>query len=142
MPIDIEFRHEGVGVIWNCHGATAVKDFFAAKDSLLASPERLKKVRYMIVDVTSMETVSVNFLAMVRITQDERLKPIVFPGMLCAVVSPTDAGYGLSRTWEALSSQSGWEIQIFRSRAEAELWIQQRTKERFGIDLTENPFRA
>ena len=58
------------------------------------------------------------------------------------IASPTDLGYGLSRMWEVLSDQSGWEMQIFRSRAEAERWIQQRAKQKFGIDLGDSPTRA
>lgn len=135
MPIDLEIRDEGLGVTWNCHGPTIIKDFIDAKNSLLASTEGLKKLRYIVVDVSSMEKVKLSLDEMERIVQDKRLAPIVFPGLLCAVASPTDLGYGLARAWEALSDQSGWEIQIFRSRAEAELWIQQRVKEKFGIEL-------
>lgn len=138
MAIDIEFRHDGVGIIYNCYGATSTKDFSDAKNSLLASPEwikRIKKCRYAIID-TSVETISSNYQEMATIVaRDTRSAAIAAPGALVAVSAPGDLCYGLARMCEVLVEQLGWETRVFRSRIEAELWIHQRAKDKFGIDL-------
>src|SRR6266481_3560340 len=50
MPINIEGRQDGVGVIYNCHGDMTMDDFFQAGIGFLAFPEGIKMWRYCIVD--------------------------------------------------------------------------------------------
>jgi len=69
------------------------------------------------------------------VEQNKRIAAIAQPGALLAVASPGDLGYGLSRIWEVLMEQVGWETMTFRSRAEAEAWIRQRAKLKFGLDV-------
>ena len=139
MPIEIELRHDGVGVIVNFDGAVDIKNFDDVQNHFLCSPEVLKKVRYAIVDLTSVETLSLNYEEMVSIVErDKRIAALTPPGALVAVASPRDWVYG--RMWEALLDQIGWETMTFRSRVEAEYWIQQRAKEKFGIVLADKPF--
>ena len=141
MPIDLEFRHDGAGFIAQCHGALTITDFVDVQNSLLASPDMLRKLRYGIMDLTSVETLNLNYEKMVSIVEgDKRLAVVTPPGTLVAIVSPKDLGYGLGRMWEALVDQFGWETMTFRFSVEAEHWIQQRAKEKFGIVLAEGLF--
>jgi len=78
-------------------------------------------VRYGVIDHTSMEKLTLDFQSIAWSTQDRRLAAIIPSGARCAVSAPTNLGYGLSRMWEVLSEQSGWEIEVFHSRAEADL---------------------
>jgi hypothetical protein len=61
MPITIEGRHEGVGVIYHCHGDMTFEDFFQAGIGFLAFPEAIKKWKYCILDLTSVGAMSINF---------------------------------------------------------------------------------
>ncbi len=88
-----------------------------------------------------METLSLNHEEMVSIVErDKRLAAFTPPGALVAVASPRDWVYG--HMWEALLDQIGWETMTFRSRVEAEYWIQQGAKEKFGIILADGLFHA
>jgi len=136
MPIEIQGRQNGLGVIYYCHGAVTIDDFFQAGVAFLAFPEEIKKWRYSIVDLTavdSMEISSGDIRAVVE--QSKRIAVVAVPGPLIAVASPNDLGYGLSRMWEALMDDVGWETITLRSRSEAEHWILERMKEKFGISL-------
>ena len=136
MPINIEGRQDGVGVIYNCHGDMTIDDFFQAGIGFLAFPEGIKKWRYCIIDLTSVGAMHINSdHIQIVVEQNKRIAAIAQPGALLAVASPKDLGYGLSRIWEVLMEQIGWETMTFRSRAEAETWIRQRAKLKFGLDV-------
>lgn len=136
MPIQIEGREDGAGVIYNCHGVITIDDFFQAGVSFLAFPEEIKKWRYGIIDLTYVETMNINaddIRAVVE--QNKRIAGLAVPGPLLAVGSPKDLGYELARMWEVLNEQVGWETRTFRSRLEADQWIQARAREKFSLDL-------
>ena len=137
MPIEIEGRQDGVGVIYNCRGAMTIDDFFRAGIGFLANPDDIKKWRYCIVDLTHVDAMHIN-LDDIRavVEQNKRLAAIAASGPILAVASPKDIGYGLSRMWEILMEEIGWETMTFRSRAEAEEWIKARAVAKLALDLS------
>jgi len=142
MPIDIEGRQNGLGVIYKCSGVVTIDDFFQAGLGFLAHPEEIKKWRYCIIDLTPVGAMNINaedIRAVVE--QNKRIAAIAPSGAILAVASPKDLGFGLARVWEVLVEEVGWETMTFRSRAEADVWIQERMKQKFGIDIP-NPSSA
>jgi hypothetical protein len=136
MPIEVEVRHEAMGVIYHCRGAMVIDDFFAANQSFLATPEEIRKWRYSLIDLTAVETMDINYNDVSRVvTQNATIAANAVPGALLAVASPRDHGYTLSRMWGALVERVGWETMTFRSVADAESWVRTRLKQKFGIDL-------
>jgi len=55
MPIQLEFSHGGLGVIYRCEGVLGLQHFSVANDRLLASPERMRKLKHALIDAVSME---------------------------------------------------------------------------------------
>ena len=138
MPIQIEVRHDAMGVVYHCRGAMIIDDFFAANESFLATPEEIRKWRYAVIDLNAVESMNINYKDVSRVvTQNADIAAKAVPGVLLAVASPRDHGYGLARMWEALVERVGWETMTFRSLAEAEDWIRRRVKEKFGIELAD-----
>jgi hypothetical protein len=136
MPIEVEVRHEAMGVIYHCCGAMVIDDFFTANQSFLATPDEIHKWRYTLIDLTAVETMDINYNDVSRVvTQNATIAANAVPGVLLAVASPRDHGYALSRMWGALVERVGWETMTFRSVADAESWIRTRLKQKFGIDL-------
>ena len=136
MPIEIEGRQDGAGVIYHCRGVVTIDDFFQAGLSFLAHPEEIKKWRYGIVDLTLVEAMDISSADISAVVeQNKRIAQHALPSPLLAVASPRDLGYGLARMWEAMMDQVGWETATFRSRSEADTWIQQRLRQKFGITL-------
>jgi hypothetical protein len=137
MPIEVEVRHDAMGVIYHCHGPMVIEDFFVANASFLATPEEIRKWRYTLIDLTAVESMDIGYQDVSRVvTQNATIAANAVPGVLLAVASPKDHGYALARMWGALVERVGWETMTFRSLAEAEDWIQRRLKQKFGIDLS------
>lgn len=137
MPIDIEGRQNGVGVIYNCSGTVTIDDFFQAGIGFLAFPEEIKKWRYCIIDLTSVVAMDIDYKDIRSVVEQNKRIAAIAPAALLAVASPKDLGYGLARVWEALVEQVGWETMTFRSRSAAEAWIKERACQQFGIDLSD-----
>jgi len=136
MPIEIEGRQDGLGVIYNCSGALTIDDFFQAGLGFLAHPEEIKKWRYCIIDLTPVGAMNISPDDInVIVEQNKRIAAIAPSGAILAVASPKDLGFGLARVWEVLVEEVGWEIMTFRSRSEADVWVQERMKQKFDIEI-------
>ena len=142
MPIETEGRQNGLGVIYKCSGVVTIDDFFQAGLGFLAQPEEIKKWRYCIIDLTPVGAMNINAEDIRAVVEQNKLIAAIAPsGAILAVASPKDLGFGLARVWEVLVEEVGWETMTFRSRAEADVWIQERMKQKFGIDIP-NPSSA
>lgn len=52
-----------------------------------------------------------------------------------AIVAGSDLAYGLARMYMAFITETGWEAELFRGRAEAVAWLRQRVAAKFGIAI-------
>jgi len=46
------------------------------------------------------------------------------PRAAVAIVAPKDEVFGMARMWEMMVVFTEWKIQVFRSREEADLWLE------------------
>jgi hypothetical protein len=139
MPIHLEFRHADAGIILNCSGILGVDDFHRANQAILDKGEDLKKWLYSIVDLTFVESMTLAYEQMpVLLEQDKKMAALATPGLLVALCSSRDLGFGLARMWESLVEPFGWDTQVFRSRMEAEDWVRKNVKLKFGMDLADS----
>jgi hypothetical protein len=102
----------------------------------LAHPEEISKWRYCLIDLSLAEAMNISsedILAVIE--QNKHIAGLAPPGPIIAVASPKDLGFGLARVWEVFVEQVGWETMTFRSRTEAEAWIKERLRRKFGIVL-------
>jgi hypothetical protein len=136
MPIQLEFSHDGVGVIYRCEGRLGLQHFSVANDQLLASPKRIRKLKYALIDAVSMEPTIFSPSEMDRIVlQDRQIASYAVPGLLVALVAERNVVFALARMWEVFIEGIGWETKIFPSLAEAQDWVRNRVKEKFQLDL-------
>jgi hypothetical protein len=108
MPIDIQVRHAAIGVIYHCHGAVTIKDYFEAGNTFLATPDEIKKWRYAIIDLTSVESMDMNFNEVASVVQqNNRIAANAPKGVLVAVSFPFNRFRTLSQkcrgVWVLLS---------------------------------------
>jgi hypothetical protein len=137
MPIQIEFRHEGRGVLYRCEGVLGLQQIADANNRLLVSPGRIRKLKYAIVDASLMEPQYFSPSEMDDIVlQDRQIASYVSPGFLVAVVAKQSAVFGLARMWQAYIEGIGWEIDIFLSLEGAQSWIRTRVKGKFQLELS------
>jgi hypothetical protein len=138
MPIELEFTHGGLGVIYQCEGSLGLQHFADANSRLLTSPDRIKKLKYVIIRGNSMEPQYFSVTQMEGIIlQDRHIASYAIEGLLVAVVAEQSTVLGLARMWEAFVEGIGWETKIFPSLAEAETWVRARVKEKFKLDITQ-----
>jgi hypothetical protein len=136
MPIQLEFVHDGLGVIYRCEGTLGLQHFSVTNDRLLASPDRIRKLKYILVDAASMEPQFFSPSEMDGIVlQDRQIASYAVPGLLVALVAERDVVFALARMWEAFIEGIGWETKIFRSLAEAQEWTRTRVKDKFQLEL-------
>jgi hypothetical protein len=136
MPIEVEVRHDAAGVVYHCRGRITIDDFLLANQSFLLTPDEIRKWRYSLIDLTTVESIDINHDDVSRVvTQNATIASNAVHGVLLAVASPQDLGYGLARMWGTLVGRFGWETMTFRTLTEAEDWVVRRVKEKFGMEL-------
>ena len=136
MPIDIRFLHNGMGILYLCHGRISGKDFIDANSQLLESTDRLKNVRYGIVDETAIDDVQISESEMLTIAvQDKKIAAFAPQGAVVAVIAKDELALRLARMWQSFIAHTGWETMTFRIKWKAEGWIVEKVKANFGIDL-------
>jgi len=139
MPIDIRVLHNGMGILYLCHGTVNGKDFIDANNRLLAFNGGLKQVKYGLVDETAIDDIQISESEMLTITaQDKKIAAFVPSGAVVAVIAKDDLALRLARMWESFVEYTGWETMTFRIRWKAENWIIEKVKANFGIELIFN----
>ena len=136
MPIQLEFVHDGLGVIYRCKGTLGLQHFSVANDQLLAAPDRIRKLKYAVIDAALMEPTFFSPSEMDGIVlQDIQIASYAVPGLLVALVAERNVVFALARMWEAFIEGIGWETKIFPAPAEAQDWVRTRVKDKFKLDL-------
>jgi hypothetical protein len=136
MPIRLEFLHEGLGIVYRCEGVVGLQHFSVANDRVLASPDRIRKLKYVLVDAASMEPQFFSPSEMDGIVlQDRQIASYAVPGLLVALIAERSVVFALARMWEAFIEGIGWETNIFPSMAEAQEWIRTRVRDKFQLEL-------
>ncbi|HKV42122.1 MAG TPA: hypothetical protein VJX67_23150 [Blastocatellia bacterium] len=115
---------EGRGIIRIWSGTVTGGELEAAAKAESQDEERTRRLKYGIVDLSD-----VTELAMTPedirgiVTQHTRTAALMRRGAF-AIVAPKDVVFGFARMWQVMVERTGWETQVFRSRAEADAWIQ------------------
>ena len=138
MPIELDFTQDGLGVIYQCQGSLGLQHFADANSRLLATPDRIKKLKYVIIHGNSMEPQYFSVTQMDGIIlQDRHIASYAIEGLLVALVAKQSTVLGLARMWEAFVEGIGWETKIFASLEDAEAWVRVRAKAKFNLDIAQ-----
>lgn len=121
-----EFQEQGRRILQVGSGRLTGREIIQANEALLADGSRLKQLRISLVDLSDVDVVDVS-TDDVRViagldTQLSRLTP----GLAVAIVAPKDHVFGMARMWETLADTTGWDTKVFRVRAEADAWLEQK----------------
>ena len=124
MTIELRYRDNGKGVLFVCTGVVTASEIAEANKEIY-SDERLQTLRYQLIDYSGVERIDlssdeIRTLAAMDSSASERN-----PEFLIAVVSPSDLSYGITRVWQAIIDEAELENSVFRTIAEAELWIKE-----------------
>lgn len=137
MPIEIKVLHNGVGVLYNSCGVLTGKDVIDANNQILTFGERVKQLRYGLVNEMAIDDITISESEkIVIIKQEEKIARFVSYGVVVAVVAKNARTFGHTRLWGSATECADWEIEIFRDGKTAENWIRGKMKENFGLDIT------
>jgi hypothetical protein len=91
---------------------------------LVETGDAIRGVRYTLVLFDEVTRVDVSADDIRRLVEVDKDLMLLIPQTVIAIVAPKDEMFGLSRMWEMMVGVPGWETRVFRSRAEAEAWLQ------------------
>ena len=135
MPIEIEDTDSGLGIIITASGILSEEDFFnAGRRVLLKDGDKSNRFKYCLWVYTKTEQIDFSTPALEHIAEMFIKAMKVNPDAIVATVADKDLAYGISRMFEALVIEEGWEIDVFKSKENAVEWIKERAKSKFGID--------
>ena len=128
MPYTIRLLEDGRGILAQGSGTVTLEEIERAKQEFIRSGELKSPIAYLIVDGTGASASDFSGADIRRVAESTtRLSPSLFsPGARAAVVAPTDMLFGVARMWEVFVEGAGMEVQVFRSREDAEPWVTAR----------------
>lgn len=124
MSYDIYFLDDEFGTVTEFNGVLTDEIIVRATRERFASEERNRKYKYVLADYTNCTKIGITSEAVIQIAYIAIDVSKYNQGIIFAGVLPTDLEFGLGRMWQAYSEKTGWESKMFRSRSEAEEWIQ------------------
>jgi len=128
MPIELQYRDDGAGVVYVCTGVVTASEFTEANEEVYAE-ESVDRHRYQLIDSTATERLEVSVEDVKAHSEMDRRAAARNPQIAIAVVGPKDATYGISRMWQAHVDESEIRIAIFRSIPESERWLEEIRRE-------------
>jgi hypothetical protein len=135
MSFEIRDLNGGVGVIITGEGVVTEKEYVDVLVKHLTQDEtKFKKYRYSLSDYTAVTEIIIPTEAIELIATYCESASKVNPKPVIALVADQDLIFGLSRMWELLIDATEWVTGVFRKRDDAEAWITQNVKEKYGID--------
>ena len=136
MPIDIKDLDGGIGVSITGHGTLTDGEYLDALKKHLTQ-DKFKKYKYSLADYSEITHVEVTTETIEHVADLCIAASKVNSGVVAAIVATQDLTFGLSRMAEILRDQAGWESMVFRNKKDAEIWIREKVKEKYGLsDLT------
>lgn len=124
MPIELQYRDAGSGVIFVCTGVVTAADFNKANEEIY-SAESLDRLQYQLIDFTATEHLDVSFEEIREFAEVDMTAASQGQNLIIAVAGPDDLTFGISRMWQAFASDSKIRSGIFRSVPDAERWIKE-----------------
>jgi hypothetical protein len=126
MPIETEVLQNGTGLLLICRGTVTGKDKIEAMERLLAAPELVSHLRYIVIDQNAarvdLSAQDIRTLAEL----ERRIAQLAPPGVVGAIIASRDVDYGMARMWQVLVEETGWETRVFRSFDEADSWLREK----------------
>lgn len=137
MPYEIDFRDQDLGVITTYSGTLTEAEFLDCTKEKFESLDKLSYYRYSISDFSAVTCFEIP-LDVIRenaMLSSHALK--VNQNGVMAVVVNSDLIYGLGSLWKGNTGDISDRVGIFRSREEAEDWVQSRLNENESLPAQE-----
>ena len=122
MPIELQYRDRGAGVVFICTGVVTASDFDEANQEIY-SAERVRTLWYQLIDFSGAGRIEISAEDTRRHAEMDRLAAERNPEIAIAVVGPSGVTFGISRMWQAFTDEAKLQSRVFHSNREAERWL-------------------
>jgi len=132
MPLHFQLVDGGRGVLVTAEGAVDDAAYLGAIRENLALGAGLPGFRYCLADFSGAGRVEVGAVAIQQAAELDCSACRGQAAFLFVQVGDRDLIFGLVRVFQSYASELPCEMEAFRGRAEAEAWLRERARERFG----------
>lgn len=134
MPMENRVLDGGRGQLVRSRGDVSEHEYLSVMRKHLADIGRRPECVYSLADFSHAGRTDIGPEAVRTVAELSLATAVQRPDLLLAAVGGRDLVYGLVRMFQAYASGLPWEMEAFRSLAEAEDWLRERARERFGVD--------
>ena len=127
MPVEIIFLDNGAGIEFKASGTVTGEEIIEANNKV-TTYEVLSRLKYKIADRTACTEYLVNVEEIKTIAHQEIQASKINKNITIVLVSRTDLQFGMTRMWQALSSETGFKSEIFKDRQSADKYINETFK--------------
>jgi hypothetical protein len=124
MPIELQYRDAGSGVVFVCTGVVTAAEFSRANEEIY-SEESLDHLQYQLIDFTATEHLEGSLEEIRELAAVDVVAASQSRSLIIAVTGSDDLTFGISRMWQAFASDSNLRTGVFRSVPDAERWIKE-----------------
>lgn len=125
MPYRTEVINQGTGILRHGSGLLTGAEMIAAARGNKAAEIDWTRISHFILDLSEVTRFEVSASDIDQLVNAAKRNSDIFSGVHhLAIAAPTDVTYGMSRMFQAYQALPDLEIQVFRSRAEADAWLQ------------------
>lgn len=125
MPIDVKIVKDGIGAEFIGRGELTGQDIIQANNAV-HSDEIIQKQKYQLADLTKITSIKISKDDIEKIVQQDKELSILNPDLIIGVAVDKDHVFGLARQWQGFLSSSNITTKVFRTRQEAEQWIDEQ----------------
>ncbi len=122
MPVKITYTEDGLGIIAFALGIVTGKELIEANDKV-GRNKNFSKLKYKIADRSECVEYNVESSDMKIIAEGEREAAKLNPDIIVALIASSEVQIGMSRMYQSLMADIGFESNIFEDRESADKWI-------------------
>jgi len=105
-------------------GKLTASDISSNQAALEQQKDALLNLQTCLLDFTEVSAMSLTADEIQQLAERDKQLARLLPPITIAVAAPTDVVFGLTRMWEVFAEGTRWQTRVFRSRTEAEAWLQ------------------
>jgi len=125
MGLQINHIQGGIGIEYVLSGIVTGEEIIAANKDIY-NYENLRHCKYKIVDRSNCTEYCLTAEDVRIISEQDKGASRINRNITIIFVSPTDLQYGMSRMWQAYTTETGFQSKIFKDRESAEEWMKEK----------------
>ena len=129
MPYLTEYDESSKLLIRVWWGVVTGEEILDAHDQLLQHLKNGLQIHYVIADYSDVSSLDMSS-DLVRLLADKDHLISQHESSICAAIIATNTSvYGMIRMWQTYAEKTGWMINVFNNRTDAEIWLNEQRNE-------------